>query len=126
MTVLRLAITRVAMRMPATLVVFIAAIFLSNGVNMFTTIYAVPGKPVHSLALWCSAVTSITAAGFWTALATKKDMIDKAVLSGAADQGSRVKLREDIWADVWRRVMVYLLGAAALSVLAMAVLVLPP
>lgn len=114
------------MRMPATLAVFIAAIFLSNGVNVFTTIYAVPGKPVHSLALWCSAAASIGAAGFWTALATKKDMIDKAVLSGAADHHERADLREEIWAAVWRRVMVYLAGAVVLSILAMLILVLPP
>lgn len=123
---LRLAVTGVATRMPTTLAVFIAAIFLSNGVNVFTTIYAVPGRPVHSLALWCSAVASIGSAACWTALATKKDMIDKAVLSGGADQSERTELREEIWAAVWRRVMVYLAGAVVLSILAMVVLVLPP
>ena len=52
--------------------VFAAAIFLSYGVNAFTTIYAIPGHPVHSFALWCSFISSIIAAGLWTAIAAKK------------------------------------------------------
>lgn len=125
MTTLRLGATRAATRVPTNLAVFIAAIFLSNGVNVFTTIYATPGRPVHSPQLWCSAIASIAAAGFWTALAAKKDHIEKAVLSGSADPLQRGVFREQMWADVSLRVTTYLSGAVVTSILAMVILVLP-
>jgi hypothetical protein len=110
---------------PANLTIFIAAIFLSNGVNVFTTIYAVPGKPVHSFGLWCSCISSVLAAALWTALAAKKDLIDKAVLSGASELDQREAKRTEMWNDVWLQAFVYLGGAVAFSVLAMGVLVFP-
>ncbi len=110
---------------PANLSIFIAAIFLSNGVNVFTTIYAVPGKPVHSFGLWCSCLSSVLAAGLWTAFAAKKDLIDRAVLSGASDLRQREEKRVQMWNDIWWRGLAYLGGAAVFSILAMGVLVLP-
>jgi len=114
------------MWLPTNLSVFIGAIFLSNGVNVFTTIYAVPGKPVHSLGLWCSAITSVASAGFWTVLAAKKDVIEKAVLSSPGELEQRNGLRTQMWESVWHQVFGYLFGAIVLSALAMVVLVVPP
>lgn len=119
------SIGQIGIRIPGNLVVFIAAIFLSNSVNVFTTIYAQPGKPVQSAGLWWSCISSLAAAGLWTALAAKKDTIDKAVQSGADDPAMREVMRTQMWQDVWLRAGAYLGGAIALSIAAMVALVLP-
>lgn len=122
--VARRAIVRIGIRIPGNLAVFVAAIFLSNSVNVFTTIYAQPGKPVLSPGLWWSCISSLVAAGLWTALAAKKDSIDKAAQSGATDPAQREKVRARMWNDVWARAAFYLGGAVGFSILAMMALVL--
>jgi hypothetical protein len=112
-------------RMPQNLSIFVAAIFLSNCVNVFTTIYAVPGKPVRSFQLICSCISSLVAAGLWTALAAKKEVIEKAVASGASSPDERDRLRNQMWEDIWLRVLAYLGGAVAFSLLALVILVIP-
>jgi hypothetical protein len=121
----RRAIVRLGLRIPGNLVVFVAAIFLSNSVNVFTTIYAQPGKPILSSGLWSSCISSLLAAGLWTALAAKKDSIDKAAQSGAGDPGRREAVRAQMWDDVWLRASLYLAGAIGFSALAMVALVFP-
>lgn len=114
-----------AAHLPDNLSVFIAAIFLSNSVNEFTTIYAVPGKPVVSFGLIFSCASSLLAAGFWTALAAKKGSIEKAVVSGASSLVDREQLRERMWDDVWLRILLYLTGAVVLSLLGLIALMVP-
>jgi hypothetical protein len=121
----RHAIRWIGIRMPGNLSVFVAAIFLSNSVNVFTTIYATPGKPVKSVGLICSCASSLLAAGLWTGFASKKDLIEKAVASGASSPGERERLRGQMWEDIWLRVLGYFGGAVALSILALVVLVVP-
>jgi hypothetical protein len=65
------------------------------------------------------------AAGLWTALAAKKDSIDKAVQSASAEPSQREVIRVQMWEDVWLRTGGYLLGAVGLSILAMVALVIP-
>ncbi|MGA8529211.1 MAG: hypothetical protein WB622_05815 [Acidobacteriaceae bacterium] len=125
MTAIKRLVSNAAAVIPATLMVFIAAVFLSYGVNAFTTIYAVPGRPVHSFALWCSFASSVVAAGLWTALAAKKELIDKAALSSGGDPAAREQRRMDMWHDIWLKASLYLGGAAAFSILAMVILVFP-
>jgi len=119
----RRAVVRIGIRIPGNLAVFVAAIFLSNSVNVFTTIYARPGKPVQSAGLWWSCISSLVAAGLWTALAAKKDSIDKAAQSGAVDAAQRERVRARMWNDIWVRVSLYVGGAVGFSVLAMMALV---
>jgi hypothetical protein len=122
---LRRSIGQIGVRVPGNLVIFIAAIFLSNSVNVFTTIYAQPGRPVSAPGLWWSCISSLVAAGLWTALAAKKDSIDKAVQSASAEPSQREVIRVQMWEDVWLRTGGYLLGAVGLSILAMVALVIP-
>jgi hypothetical protein len=126
MSLVRRGVTWIGVRIPGNLSVFVAAIFLSNCVNVFTTIYAVPGKPVHSAALICSCGSSLLAAGLWTALASKKELIEKAVASGASRSEERERLRAQLWDDIWLRALIYLCGAVTLSILALVILVVPP
>jgi hypothetical protein len=123
------AITRLASAaaaaIPASLVVFIAALFLAYGVNAFTTIYADPGHPVHSFPLWCSFASSMVAAGLWTALAATKELIEKAVLSDSGYPATSEQRRTDMWHDIPLKALLYLGGAAAASILAMVILVIP-
>jgi hypothetical protein len=114
-----------AAAIPANLMIFIAAVFLSYGVNAFTTIYAVPGHPVHSFALWCSFASSVMAAGLWTALSARKENIEKATASGPGDLAAREKRRVQLWDDSWLKALVYLGGATAFSILAMVILIFP-
>ncbi len=125
MGVARRWIGRIGEQTPTNLIVFFAAIFLSNGVNVFTTIYARPGKPAHSLGLWCSCISSVLAAALWTAFSAKKDLIDKAALSGASDPDQRNEKRAQMWDDVWVRAMAYFVAAVSFSILAMVILVVP-
>lgn len=125
MDTLKWLVVRSSAAIPSNLAVFAAAIFLAYGVNAFTTIYAVPGRPVHSFGLWGSFVSSVIAAGLWTALAAKKDSIDKASLSGGGDHEKREAMRLEMWQDVWLKTLVYLGGAAVFSIMALAVLVFP-
>jgi hypothetical protein len=121
----RRTIVRLGLRIPGNLVVFVAAIFLSNSVNVFTTIYSQPGKPILSFSLWSSCISSLVAASLWTALAAKKDSIEKAAQSGAVDPGRREAVRAQMWHDVWLRSSFYLLGAIGFSAWAMVALVFP-
>jgi hypothetical protein len=114
-----------AAAIPTNLMIFIAAIFLAYGVNAFTTIYAVPGHPVHSFAQWCSFASSMVAAGLWTALSATKERIEKATASGPGNMAAHEELRMKLWRDSWLRALVYLGGAAAFSILAMVILVFP-
>lgn len=110
---------------PSNLAIFVAAVFLSYGVNAFSTIYTVPGHPAHSPALWISFASSVIAAIMWTALAAKKEVIDKATLSGGGDLDAREATRMRMWREVWVRTLVYLGGAAVFSILTLVVLVFP-
>jgi hypothetical protein len=110
---------------PGNLMIFAAAVFLSYGINAFTTIYAEPGHPVHSFALWCSFASSVVAAGLWTALAAKKEQIERATTSGPGDWTAREDRRKQLWHESWLKALVYLGGAAAFSILAMVILVFP-
>jgi|SRR5882724_11605689 len=110
---------------PGNLSVFIAAILLSNCVNIFTTIYAVPGHPVRSVSLACSCAASLLAAGCWTGLAAKKEHIEKALASGYPDPHAREEARGGMWEDIWLRVLLYFGGGVALSIVTLVVLVFP-
>jgi hypothetical protein len=110
---------------PQNLLVFFAAILLSNCVNVFTTIYAVPGHPVRSLSLICSCVASLLAAGCWTGLAAKKDRIEKALVSGYSDPHEREEARAGMWEGIWFRATLYFGGGIVFSVTALLVLVFP-
>jgi hypothetical protein len=123
--VIRRLVSATAAAIPASLIVFIAAVFLSYGVNAFTTIYANPGHPVRSFALWCSFASSVVAAGLWTALAAKKELIEKAILSGGGDPATREQRRTEMWRDISLKALLYLGGATASSLLAMVILVFP-
>ena len=123
-TIARLAGSAAA-AIPGSLMVFIAAIFLSYGVNAFTTIYVNPGHPVHSFALWCSFASSVVAAGLWTALAAKKELIEKAVLSGGGDLATQEQHRTDMWHGISLKALLYLGGAAGTSILALVILIVP-
>ena len=118
-------ILRAEQRIPVNLIIFIAAIFLSNCVNEFTTIYAQPGKPSSSIGLWLSCVASLLAAGLWTALAAKKEAIAKAAQSGTTDPERRPKIANTLWGDVWIRTTFYFGSAVVLSITALAALVIP-
>jgi hypothetical protein len=124
-TAIRRLASAAAAAVPASMLVFVAAVFLAYGVNAFTTIYAVPGRPAHSVALWCSFASALVSAGLWTALAAKKELIEKAALSSGGDPAARERLRTGMWADNSLKALLYLGGAAASSVLAMVILVLP-
>ena len=125
MTAVRQLVGACAAAIPGNLMIFIAAVFLSYGVNAFTTIYANPGHPVHSFALWCSFTSSVLAAGLWTALSAKKEQIEKATASGGGDLTEREQRRMRLWDDSWRKALGYLGGAAGFSVLALVILVFP-
>jgi hypothetical protein len=118
-------VSRCGARIPGNLAVFVAAIFLSYGVIAFSTIYTVPGHPSHSLRLWISFASSMLAAGLWTALAAKKDGIDKAALSGRGDSDQREITRMEMWRDVWLKTLLYFGGGAVFSLLALLVLIFP-
>jgi hypothetical protein len=121
-TGIRRLVSAAAAALPVSLMVFIAAIFLSYGVNAFTTIYAVPGHPAHSFALWCSFVSAMIAAGLWSA---KKERIEKATLSGGGDLAAREQRRLQMWDEISLKAALYLGGATAFSILAMVILVFP-
>ncbi|HEY6494405.1 MAG TPA: hypothetical protein VIZ43_14115 [Trebonia sp.] len=125
MTAIRRLASSAAAGIPGSLMIFIAAVFLSYGVNAFTTIYANPGHPVHSVALWCSFASAVVAAGLWTALAAKKELIEKAVLSGGGDLAARERHRAEMWREIALTALLYLGGAAAFSILALVILVFP-
>jgi hypothetical protein len=59
-------------RIPANLTAFIAAIFLSNSANLFTTIYGSVDIPPRYAALLFSRIASLLTAALWTALAAKR------------------------------------------------------
>jgi hypothetical protein len=114
----------VADRIPPNLAVFIAAIFLSNSVNLFTTIYGSVDLPPRYPALLFSSIASLFAAGLWTALAAKTDLIEKTVTSGSQDSTERESIREAVWNDVWVMIAAYLGVAVTLSLSALLVLVI--
>jgi hypothetical protein len=114
----------VADRIPPNLSVFIAAIFLSNSVNLFTTIYGNENLPPRYSTLLFSSIASLLAAGLWTALAAKTDLIEKTVASGSQDSSKQKSIREAIWNDVWVRMAAYLGAAVILSFAALLVLVI--
>lgn len=109
---------------PANLAVFIAAIFLSNSVNLFTTIYGSTDLPARYAALLFSCIASLLAAGLWTALAAKTDLIEKTIASGSPDSSKRESIRETLWDDVWKRMAAYLGAAVILSFSALLALVI--
>jgi hypothetical protein len=111
-------------RIPANLAVFIAAIFLSNSVNLFTTIYGSADIPPRYAALLFSCIASLLAAALWTALAAKTDLIEKTVASASPDFNKRESIRESIWNDLWIRMSIYLSAAVISSLSALFALVI--
>lgn len=111
-------------RIPANLAVFISAIFLTNSVNLFTTIYGSTDPPERHVSLLLSCIASLLAAGLWTALAAKTDLIEKTVASGSQDSREQESIRESLWNDVWIRMAAYLVGAVILSLSALLALVI--
>lgn len=124
MRIMRTTVRWVVDRIPANLAVFIAAVFLSNSVNLFTTIYGSTDLPARYTTLLFSCIASLLAAGLWTALAAKTDLIEKTVASGSQDSSKREFIRDTLWNDVWVRMAVYLGAAVILSFSALLALVI--
>lgn len=120
----RTAVRFVGCHLPPNLSIFIAAIFLSNSVNVFTNIYGSSSLPPRAGAMFTSCIGSLVAAALWTALAAKAEQIEKAALSASQDFREREIERESLWNDVWLRVGLYMAGAIISSVLSLAVLVI--
>jgi uncharacterized membrane protein len=113
------------MRIPTNLYVFVAAVFLANGVNLFNVVYGASHRPARSSTLLLSCAASLLAAVLWTVLASKINLIDKTAASASHDPLQRDSIREKLWNDVWRRVAGYLGTASLLSILTLTVLMLP-
>lgn len=111
--------------LPPNLCIFVGAIFLSNSVNVFTNVYGTGVLPQRSPLLLASCIGSVIAAGLWTALAGKTELIEKTVLSASQDARQREVVRAELWNDVWRRVAAYICGALVFSVGSLVVLVWP-
>src|SRR5437879_6224372 len=103
-SVIRRAVRGAGARIPINLYVFVAAIFLSNGVNLFNMVYGGDQRPSRSSAILLSCAASVGAAAFWTVLASKVDLIEKTVASASRDSKQRESVREELWNDVWSRV----------------------
>jgi hypothetical protein len=116
---------RICERIPNNLAIFVAAVLLSNAVNLFSMVYGADSLPLRSRALLISSGASFCAAALWTALATKMEQIEKTVASSAQDAARREQIREELWVDVWRRVGAYLCLAVLSSAVAIAALVVP-
>lgn len=121
---MRTAVRWVLDRIPTNLAIFISAIYLSNGVSLFTKIYGNTALPPRYTPLLFSCISSLLAAGLWTALAAKTDRIEKAVAYGSRDPRERQSIRENLWNDVWIRMASYLGGAIVLSLSALLALVI--
>jgi hypothetical protein len=122
---IRRAVQGAGARIPINLYVFVAATFLSNGVNLFNMVYGGDQRPSRSFTILLSCAASVGAAAFWTILASKVDLIEKTVASASRDSKQRESVREELWNDVWPRVGAYLVTALVLSSVALAVLVVP-
>jgi hypothetical protein len=110
-------------RMPPNLSVFIAAIFLSNSVNVFTNIYGSGSVPSRYRELLASSLGSLVAAGLWTAIAGKSELIERAAMSSSPEVRKREEERKRLWGDVWARYFLYLIGAVLFSIFSLVILV---
>lgn len=123
---LRRSIIFISERTPSNLGVFVAAIFLANGVGTFTAVYTADKPPAIRPALLISCLTSFAAAALWTLFASKVDRIDRTITSAEATPSQREALREGLWGDVWVQVSAYLGSAVLLSISALVVLLAWP
>jgi|HubBroStandDraft_6_1064221.scaffolds.fasta_scaffold1724173_1 hypothetical protein len=110
-------------RIPPTLSVFVAAIYLSNSVNVFTNIYGSGSLPPRHGVLLTSCVGSLLAAALWTAVAGKSEVIERAAISSSVEIKKREEVRKDLWGDVWARYLLYLTGAVCFSIFSLAILI---
>lgn len=121
---LRRAVIFISERTPTTLAVFVAAIFLANGVGSFTAVYGVDKPPAIKPALLISSAASLLAAALWTLFASKVDRIERIASSAHIEPAQREAERERQWGYVWGRVSVYLGCAVLFSIVALVVLVI--
>lgn len=112
---------RIVMGIPSILIVFFAAGFLDNAINLFINVYGSDEPPIRATSQQVAAIVSLLAAATWTTLAAKIEQIERAVDVGRAL--NRKDERERTYELVWRRLSVNLLVALALSVATVIVLV---
>lgn len=115
----------VGQRVPPNLSIFVAAVFLSNSVNIFTNIYSGTSLPPRFVPLLISCVTSLISAALWTMFASKAELIEKTAGLAAQDLVQRDSVRATLWNDVWIQVAIYLGFALGTSMLALVALVVP-
>lgn len=123
---LRRAIIFISERTPGNLGVFVAAIFLANGVGTFTAVYGADAFPRRAPALLISCVASFLAAALWTFFASKVDRVERTVASADVEADQREAFRERLWGDIWVRVSGYLGSAVLFSIIALAILLVWP
>ncbi len=110
---------RIIAKVPTTLYVFAAGIFLSNGVNLFNDVYGAAAIPDRAHQLLLASGSSIAAAACWTVVAVKIEQLIKTADFGASDAPRRDALLGELWNDVRVRVLAYLAGAIVASCLAL-------
>jgi hypothetical protein len=120
---LRRAIIFISERTPSNLAVFVAAIFLANGVGTFTAVYGTDNPPAIKPALLISCAASLLAAALWTLFASKVDRIERTAAAADVEPGQRDAAAERLWGYVWVRVSLYLGCAILSSVVALVILV---
>jgi hypothetical protein len=116
---------QIAERVPSTLFVFLAGIFVSNGVNLFNVVYGGDIRPRRATILLVSSVTSMAAAALWTVVAAKIDQFTKTVDSVPYGRPDRDAVCAAHWWDIRRRLTAYLVLATLVSFVAVWVLLVP-
>ncbi len=105
---------RLVMNIPSMLVVFFAAVFINNTINLLIRVYGSDDVPARATSLQASAAISLLAAGAWTALAAKLEHIERA-MEKHPDSVSHRDEREHAYDVVLPRLSVYLVVALVLS-----------
>lgn len=108
--------------MPVNLAVFVAAILISNSVNIFTNVYGSDDAPSRRGPLLTSCGASLLAAALWTGVASKAEQVERAVVSGGLTSDARTRIRRLLWADAWMVFGGYLFSAVALTALSLVIL----
>jgi hypothetical protein len=100
--------------------IFLSAIFISQSINLFTSIFAVDSPPARYRILMVSASFSLLSAVFWTILAWRLEAIER-VSYGAASQSALTT-----WQSLINSVVIQLvillsiaLGLSILSILSL-------
>jgi len=120
---LKRLVGRLGPQIPSNLCVFIAAIFLSNAVNLFNMVYGGDSKPLRSDLILISSAVSVLSAAMWTALAAKLDLIEKTAMSATQVYSERERIIQALWSDVALRFGAYLILAIGSSFVALVVLI---